>query len=128
MKYRYEQMLIEGTRLLGLKPDGRSNSYGSYVRIVDTGETCYACANGQFFDHEETQRLVDAVTKKMLAGHHPTEAFNWHPIEFPCSEAGVDYGHFIYGNPALRFTIHFWGDSSYVRQIEWIMRHEAPES
>ena len=38
MKHKYEQTVIEGTRLLGIKDDKRSGSYGSYVRIVDTGK------------------------------------------------------------------------------------------
>ena len=88
MKHRYEQMVIEGTRLLGIKDDKRSGSYGSYVRIVDTGETCYACANGRFFDHEETQKMVDAVARKMLKGHHQTDGFPWKPINFSLKEDG----------------------------------------
>lgn len=124
MKHRYEQMIIEGTRLLGIKSDGKSNSYGSYIRDVDTGETCYACANGQFFDHEETQRMVDTVAKKMLKGHHQTDAFPWKPVEFPETENGIDWGHFIFSNKFLSFPIQFWGAEGYLRQIEWIKERE----
>lgn len=125
MKHRYEQMLIEGTRLLGLKSDGKSNSYGSYIRVVDTGETCYACANGKFFDHEETQRLANAVAEKMAKGSRQTDPFRWKLISFPVKKDGeVDYGYFIFSNPILSFPISFWGDDSYLKQIAWIKERE----
>ncbi len=127
MKHTYEQMIIEGTRLLGLKPDGKSESYGSYIRIVDTGETCYACANGQFFEHDETQRMADAVAKKMIAGHHQTDSFYWKPIKFPVTEDGIDYGHFIFSNPILSFPMKFWGNESYLKQIAWIEEKERKD-
>ena len=125
MKHKYEQMVIDGTRLLGVKDDKKSGSYGSYVRIVETGETCYACANGKFFNHEETQKMVDAVARKMLKGHHQTDGFPWKPISFPLKEDGsVDYGHFIFSNPLLSFPMRFWGNESYLKQIAWIEEKE----
>ena len=125
-KHEYEQMIIEGTRLLGHRSDSRSNGYGSYVRLKDTGETCYACCNGQFFEHEETQRMVDAVAKRMLKGHHQTDAFPWKPIVFPYTENGeIDFGYFIRSNYILAFPIQFWGHESYDRQIEWIKKREG---
>ena len=125
MKHSYEQMIIEGTRLLGIKDDGRSSGYGSYVRVTDTGETCYACANGKFFDHEETRKMVDAVAKKMQKGHRQTDSFSWKPIEFPIAEDGaIDYWNFIFSNLFLSFPIKFWGCESYLKQIEWIKERE----
>lgn len=125
MKHQYEQMIIEGTRLLGLKSDGKADAYGSYVRVVDTGEACYACADGRFFDSEETKRMVDAVAARMMKGHHQTESFLWKPIEFPVTEDGIDYGHFIFSNHILSFPIQFLSADGYVKQIEWIKEKEG---
>ena len=125
-KHEYEQMIIEGTRLLEIKDDGRSGGYGSYVRMKDTGETCFACPNGQFFRHEETQRLIAKVAAHYLKGHHPTDAFSWKPIVFPYTENGeIDFGDFIFGNRILAFPTIFWGHESYDKQIAWIMKREG---
>lgn len=128
-KHQYEMMVIEGTRLLGLPDKNNNCAYGSYVRVKDTGETCFAAGNGLFFDHKETQRMVDAKAKRMLKGYHQTDTFVWHPIVFPYIEVDgkrmVDFAYYIRSNNILNFPMQFWGHESYDKQIQWIIEREG---
>lgn len=128
-KHEYEMMVIEGTRLLGLPNENNNCAYGSYVRVKDTGETCYASANGQFFEHKETQRRINLVAKRMLKGFHPTDTFIWRPIVFPYVEKDgqmtVDFLYYIRSNNTLNFPAQFMGYESYERQVQWIKEREG---
>lgn len=111
----YAYMVIEGSRLLGI----RENGYGAYVKNLDTGETCYACANGQFFLHEQ---IEDALRK---LPYDPTASFQWHPVLFPCEGALINFADYVLSDPILSFPVRLNGHGSYDAQIEWIQRQEG---
>ena len=119
-KHFYQVMIVEGTRLLNIKSNGRSNSYGSLLRNEDTGEMCYACADGQFFNHKQIQRLRQKYFHE--------EIFTWHPVYFPITKEGkIDVSHFIRSRYQLTFPMQFWGHDSYDRQVEWLSKQEGLE-
>lgn len=117
-KYYYKVMIVEGTRLLDIKDDKRSSSYGTLLRNQDTGETTYACANGEFFPHEEVMK------KKRL--YFDETVFPWQPVVFPFAEKDtVDLSHYITSHFQLAYPMQFWGHESYDRQIEWLAKQEG---
>lgn len=134
----YEVMSIEGTRLLELKSDGKADNYGAYVRNRDTGETSYACANGQFFTHDEIQMAMKKIHKR-APKYDPTAPFRWKPILFPYTEAKsadspfsearqepcVDLGDYVKTTISFAFPIQFWGHESYDKQLLWLMKQEG---
>ena len=117
-KHYYKVMFVEGTRLLNIRDDKKSSSYGSLLRNQDTGETTYACANGEFFSHEE-------ILKKKCMYFDET-VFPWHPVVFPFAEKGViDLPYYITSNFHLAIPIQFWGHASYDAQIKWLAAQEG---
>ena len=117
-KYYYKVMVVEGTRLLNIRDDGRSSSYGALLRNQDTGEMTYACANGEFYPHEE-------LLKKKRPYFDET-AFPWQPVVFPFAEKDtVDLSYYITSRFLLTYPMQFWGHKAYDRQIEWLARQEG---
>jgi len=117
-KYYYKVMIVEGTRLLNIRDDGKSSSYGALLRNQDTGEMTYACANGEFFTHE------DILKHKRLYFDHT--AFPWKPVLFPFAEKDtVDLCYYVTSRFLLTYPIQFWGHKAYDRQIEWLARQEG---
>jgi len=117
-KYYYKVMIVEGTRLLDIKDDRRSSSYGSLLRNQDTGEMTYACANGKFFTHEE-------ILKKKRPYFDET-IFPWRPVVFPFAEKDtVDLSYYITSRFLLTYPMQFWGHKAYDRQIEWLAKQEG---
>ena len=111
----YAYMAIEGSRLLGIKENG----YGAYVKNLSTGETCYACANGKFFVHEQFEDKLRNLP------YDPIASFQWHPILFPCEGALINFADYILSDTVLSFPIRFNGHESYDQQIEWLRRQEG---
>lgn len=120
----YDYMVIEGTRLLELKDDGKSNAYGAYVRNRNTGATSYACANGMFFTHGQILNALDKIHKR-APSYDPTDAYVWHPILFPMKDDKVNFAYYLASEPILSFPMQFWGHESYDKQIKWIVEQEG---
>ena len=119
-KHFYQVMIVEGTRLLNIKQNGKNNSYGSLLRNADSGEMCYACPDGEFYDHKQI--------KKLRQKYFPEEIFPWHPVYFPITADGkVDLTHYITCRYQLTFPMQFWGHESYDQQIEWLAKQEGFE-
>lgn len=119
-KHFYQVMIVEGTRLLNIKQNGKNNSYGSLLRNADSGEMCYACPDGEFYDHKQI--------KKLRQKYFPEEIFPWHPVYFPITADGkVDLTHYITCRYQLTFPMQFWGHESYDQQIEWLAKQEGLE-
>jgi hypothetical protein len=119
-KHFYQVMVVEGTRLLNVKQNGKNNSYGSLLRNVDTGETCFASPDGVFYDHKQI--------KKLRQKYFPEEIFPWHPVYFPLTADGkVDLTHYITCRYQLTFPMQFWGHESYDKQVEWLAKQEGLE-
>ena len=124
----YDYMIIEGTRLLGLKDDGKSSAYGAYVRNKNTGAMSYACANGTFFTHGQILSALDKIHKR-APGYDPTDSYVWHPILFPytqdAEEPQINFAYYLASEPILSFPMQFWGHESYDKQIKWIAEQEG---
>ncbi len=120
-KHFYQVMIVEGTRLLNIKQNGKNTSYGSLLKNADTGEMCYACPDGQFFDHEQ----VLAKRQKYFS----EDTFIWHPVYFPLmiEDGKIDLTYYITSRYLLTFPIQFWGHESYDQQIAWLIQQEGLE-
>lgn len=121
-KHDYQLMLIEGTRLLGLRDDGKTPGYGAYLRVMDMGETCYACMNGKFYEHDEVERLAN---KQATPLYDPRTVFQWAPVLFPYKDGLVDMTHYLLSDFRLAFPIQLWNPPSMDEQIKWIMKLEG---
>ena len=110
--------------------DGAANTYGSYVRNMDTGESCFACPNGQFFTHGQIEDALKRIHKRAPM-YDPTDSYIWHPILFPYEEKKgeprVNLAYYIVSDPILSFPIHFLGHVSYDQQLKWIAGQEGLE-
>lgn len=119
-KHFYQVMIVEGTRLLNIKQNGKNNSYGSLLRNADSGEMCYACPDGEFYDDKQVRKLKQKC--------FPEDLFPWHPVYFPITADGkIDITHFITSRYQLTFPMQFWGHESYDKQVEWLVKQEGLE-
>jgi hypothetical protein len=119
-KHFYQVMIVEGTRLLNIKQNGKNNSYGSLLRNADSGETCFASPDGVFYDHKQI--------KKLRQKYFPEDLFPWHPVYFPITADGrIDLTHYITSRYQLTFPMQFWGHESYDKQVEWLAKQEGFE-
>lgn len=119
-KHLYQVMIVEGTRLLNIKPNSKNNSYGSLLRNADSGEMCFASPDGVFYSHKEV--------KKLRQKYFPEDLFPWHPVYFPITTDGkIDLTHYITCRYQLTFPMQFWGHESYDKQVEWLGKQEGLE-
>lgn len=125
-KHDYQIQAIEGTRLLNIRDDGQSAGYGAYIRMMDTGETCYACMNGKFFGHDE---IEERVAKLITPYYDPRAIFPWQPVLFPWIKKDgqrlVDMTYYLMSDFRLAFPLQMMHPESFDAQIQWIMEREG---